>query len=129
MFEISFVIRPGGEQHDPRIVAPSKIGECVALCAEEWSKAQDIRGAKEIREDIGDDGAVLQRVTTSRRRLSAVREYPPLTVRRTGKIDSEHVQVAVRGNTHSCQRPQKCGIGIEKRCGEMSLRDKRLRTV
>ena len=97
--------------------------------AEKWSEAQHIRSAEEIGQNIGDDGAILQRIAAARRRLRAIGQHPPLAVGRTRKIDGQHMQIAVRGNRHAHQRPQKCGVGIEQRGRKVAVRHQVLRAV
>ena len=113
VFEVGLVVRPGREQYDSRIVALGKAGERFALCTEERSKAQYVRGAKEIRQNIGNNGAVLQCVAAARGCLCAIGQHPPLAVRRTRKINRYHMQIAVRGDAHAHQRPKECGIREE----------------
>ncbi len=103
--------------------------ERLALGAEERRQAQDVRGAEDVGQDIGDDGAVLQRIAAAGRGLGAVGEHPPLAVGRAGEIDCQHVQITVRGNGYADQRPQKRGIGVEQRRGKTPLRHQVLRAV
>ncbi len=129
MFKVGLVERSGSKQYDSRIVALGEAGKRFALRAEKWGEAQYVRGAEEIWKNIGDDGAVLQRIAAARRRLRAIGEHPPLAVGRTGKIDGQHVQIAVGGNTHAHQRAEKCGVGVEK-CGrKVAVRHQDLRPV
>jgi hypothetical protein len=60
MFEVSLVVRARGQQYDARIVASGKINERVALGTEEGSETQYVGNAKDIRQNIGDNGPILQ---------------------------------------------------------------------
>ena len=101
----------------------------IALRAEEGREANHIRIAENIGQNIGDDGAIFQRIAAARRRLGAVGQNPPLAVGRARQIDRQHVQIAMRGDAHAYHGPEKCGIGIEKFRRKSAARQKILSAV
>ena len=63
MLEVRLIERPRGQQYDPRMVVRRQADEGIPLGAKERRQPPDIRIAEKIREHIGDDGAVFQRIT------------------------------------------------------------------
>ena len=122
VFKVSFVVRSGSEQNDSWVVAVGEVGEGFALGAEEGGEAQYVRATEQVRQDVGDDGAVLDRVAAARRRLGAIGQHPPLAVRRTRQIDGHHMQIAVGGNPHSYQWAKEGRVRVEKCSRKMALR-------
>jgi hypothetical protein len=129
VFEIGLVERAGREQDDARTLAFSQCRERVALRTEERSEAQDVGATEKIGQNIGNDGAILQRIAAARWSLRAIGKHPPLAVRRAGEVDRQHVKITVRGDTHAHQRAEKCGVGIEQRGGEVAVGNEALRAV
>ena len=107
----------------------AKSDQRFALGAEERRKPQHVRSAEQIGQNIGDDRAVLQRIAAARRSLRAVGQHPPLAVRRARQIDRQHMQIAMRGNAHAHQRPQKRRVRIQQRGRKLPVRDQLLRAV
>jgi len=84
MLEVGFVVRPRCEQHHPWLVIVRPWRERhqrVALSAKERGQPLNLAIAERLGQAAQQDDAVLERVAGARRRLRAVSQDPPLTVR------------------------------------------------
>src|SRR5258708_15510272 len=93
MLEVSFVKRARRQQNSPWMIGLREAQQHLALSPKEGRQAANVRRAKSVRENIRHDGSILERVSSSRRRLRTVRQYPPAAIRRARQIHAQEVQI------------------------------------
>ena len=105
-------------ENDVRLAASCRreAGERIAKGPEEGREAMDSAVAECLRQALREHDAVLERVPGARRRLRAIDEYPPSSIRRTREIDGVEMQVYPPGSVDTVAGPQ------ERRIGEHELR-------
>ncbi len=107
MFEVAFVETPWGEQHDQRrlIIAGGLARQGFLQCAEKTGEVLHLQVAVQVREGTGHDGAVLQGVAGTRRRLGAVGGDPPAAIRGARQVNRIQVQKRAIGRLDALARP------------------------
>ena len=129
MFKISLIVRPGRQQNDPWILASCHAHQRIPLRSKKWRQPQHVRLAEQLRQQVGHNRSILQRVSAPRRRLRAVSKNPPLPIRRPRKIDRQHMQIAMHRDLHTHHWPQKRRVPIQQRPGKVPARQQVLRAI
>jgi len=117
VFKISFVVWPGCQQHDMRLLVAFDRGQCIQailLVAEEIGQVLDMQVAEHFREDARNDQPVFQRVTGPGGGLRPVGNNPPATVRRTRQIDRILVQPGTTGRLDTLTGPEIAVLTIDQ---------------
>ena len=95
VLEVGFIERPGSQQHPARMVAAVRRRQghqAVAIGAKECAEPLHVTVAEGLRQAPRQHDSVFQRVAGAGRRLCAVSDDPPLTVRRSGDVHREQVR-------------------------------------
>ena len=110
VLEVGFVERPGSQQHHARMIAPARWRQghqSVAIGPEECAEPLHATVAEGLRQAARQHDSILQRVAGAGRRLCAVSDHPPLTIRRSGHVHREQVHVQVVRYADAVTRPEK----------------------
>jgi hypothetical protein len=106
---IGLAVGAGREQADARLAAVRRLHQPRAKLAEEAGEAVDVEVAIEIGEDAAEDEAVFQRVAGARRRLRAIAQHPPASVRAAPDVGGVEAQPATAGGPDAMQRANEIG--------------------
>ena len=109
VFEISLVIRTRRQQHNARILAllGHQPFQRIAVALEEIREPADVRLAEYVGQHARGHQPVFECISGARRRLRAIRQHPPLPVRRPRQIGCVGVQENASRRLDPPARPQK----------------------
>ncbi len=123
MLEVGLVVGAGGEQDDQRrlVVGRRPVRQAVAQRGEEVRQVMHAQVAEQLGEHARDDQAVFQRVARPGRRLGAVRDHPPASVRRARQVGGVQVQMHAARRRDAVRRAQEPGMPMHQRRGQQPL--------
>jgi hypothetical protein len=111
------------------IVASTEVEQVFAEAAEERSEAMDVARFEHVRQTARRNDAVLERITGAGRRLCAIAQHPPLTVRRTTEVERQQMQEGALARRHAMTGQQKFRIAEDQRWRNRARLQQLLRTV
>ena len=117
VFEIGFVVGPGGEQCQMGVCACRAHGlEAVHERAVSAGQALHTHGLKSIGELAGNSQAVFQQVAQTRWRLAALADHPPVAVRAARQVEGRNVQMGAAHRLDAMHGPQVTRVSLYQ-CG------------
>ncbi|MDR8832539.1 hypothetical protein FEQ02_03603 [Burkholderia pseudomultivorans] len=130
VLEIGRAVRPGRQQHDPRI--PAGRAERLQALQQRTVRGREplhAQPAKAAREQPRHDQPVFQQIAEPGRALRVLRDDPPLPVGAARQVEGDHVQPGVARHARAAHRAQVAGMPGDERGRQQPALQDRLRPV
>ena len=121
VLEIGFVVRPGGEQRDVRQSPERAAGlDAVDQRAVSFGQTAHRKSIKGLRKQARNNLPIFKQITQTRRRLCALRQQPPATVRPTSQVKCSQRQIAPTDGGHTVHGRQIGWVALHQSCRQLA---------
>ena len=131
VLEVGLVVRPGGQHYDVRRAPVCRRAGKQELpqLVEERRQRTNAQCVKRVGQYARHDGAILECVADTRRRLCACADDPPFPVGAAREVERDQMQKDAVGRSDTTARAQEARMPVNERRRQESFAQQGLRTI